>query len=80
MAIEIGGMVRKIEQKDIHYQAGDPPAPAVMYVREVTFEQVGLPIGVVPPQFVVPVTDATKWNEIKVGDTYTVSISGGSIP
>jgi len=49
-------------------------------VREVTFEQVGLPAGIVPPQFVVPVTDATKWNEIKVGEVYTVSISGGTIP
>lgn len=79
MSIDIGGMVRKIEQKDIRHQ-GTGGNPETMYVREVTFEQVGLPAGIVPPMFIVPVADATKWAEIKVGEVYTVSISGGSIP
>lgn len=80
MSIDIGGMVTKIEQRKLTYLGGEPPTQQTMFVREVTFEQVGLPAGIVAPSFVVPVLDATKWSELKVGEVYTVSIAGGSIP
>lgn len=75
MSIDIGGQVIAIVARTV--MSGEPPQP--LYVRDVTFQMVGTPMAN-PPTFTLAVTDATKWDEIKVGQTYTVSISGGSIP
>jgi len=85
MAIEIGAQIKGIVERKVQYMeqgppAGDPPVvppPVVqtLYIRDVSFEIVGMPAAVQPvPSFVIAVTDATQWDQLAVGQTCTIAI------
>lgn len=85
MAIEIGATITAIVQRRVQYMeqgppTGDPPVvppPVIqtLYIRDVSFEMVGMPAAVQPiPSFVVAVTDATQWDTLRVGQTCTIVI------
>jgi hypothetical protein len=73
MAIEIGAQIIGIAQRSVRYQ--DQGAPTTLYIRDVTFQVVGMPEEVAPPVFAIAVTDATQWDQLQVGATVTVSIT-----
>ena len=85
MAIEIGAIIRAVVERKLIYMeqgppAGDPPVTPppetkTLYIRDVTFETVGMPAAVQPPPtFVIAVTDATQWDTLQVGKTCTIAI------
>jgi hypothetical protein len=73
MAIEIGAQIQGIMQRSVQYQ--DQGAPATLYIRDVTFQIVGMPDGVPAPLFSIAVTDATQWDTLQVGQTCTITIT-----
>jgi hypothetical protein len=75
MTIEIGAKIIGIAEREVAYQAGEPAARQTLFIRDVTFEVVGMPSEVQPvPRFIIPVTDATQWNTLAVGQTCTITI------
>lgn len=73
MAIEIGAVIRGIHERAVTYQAEG--VPQKLYIRDVQFEVVGMPPEVLPvPTFTIPVTDATQWDTLRVGQTCTIAI------
>lgn len=74
MAIDIGAEITSITQIEQNYVINDPPETKTLVIRNVVFRVVGMPVPV-PPTFTLAVTDATQWNTLQVGRTYTVSIA-----
>lgn len=85
MAIEIGAQIKGITERRVTYveqgpPVGEPPVapPAetkTLYIRDVSFEMVGMPAAVQPPPtFSIAVTDATQWDALRVGQTCTIVI------
>jgi len=74
MAIEVGAQITGIVQRSVSYLAGDPPVAQTLYIRDVTFQTVGMPAGQAPI-FSIAVTDATQWDTLRVGQTCTITIT-----